>query len=399
VRVMTALSRPALAAAGAAVVAVALSGSGPAQALTSTANPGPAGISAPAVATLSTPGALFDVATVSGNSAWAVGHQGKPGQPERTLLAHWNGKKWGAVTSPKPVGGALQAIDAVSPTNIWVVGGTGAGPAMSLDSSPAAYRPLIWHWNGKKWAASTGLPRVTGWLNHITVTSGNVWAVGETAGPGGHGTPLILHQVRGHWSVVRSGAPAAGALWGIAASSPTSIWAIGAGAASWSEGLKTDLLHWNGARWAPVSSPLSGVKAGDLEGLATGPGGTAWAVGSQSAKVAGLALVWNGHAWQGAVTTVTSGYLNDVAKIPGSKVPGGGAWAVGATNTGGIVALRWTGSRWASAPTPARPGQYVELTSVSAASATNAWAVGAEESLSGGPPSPIILHWNGQHWS
>ncbi len=395
-----------------AATAVALTGSGPAPASASTVSAGttvPASTGAPAGATLSTPGALFDVATVSAGSAWAVGHAGQPTQLERTLLAHWNGKRWAAVNDPKPAYGVLQAIDAVSSSDIWVVGGAGQGKNLSLDSDPAAYRPLIWQWNGKRWAAPAGLPKVVGWLNNVTVVGGSVWAVGETAGAGGStgkgGTALILHEAGGRWSVVRSGAPAAGALWGIAAASTTSIWAIGAGGANWAGGLSPVLLHWNGARWGTVATPVSGAKADDLEGLAAGPHGTAWAVGSAGAGVAGLALVWTGKAWQKAATPVTSGYLNDVAKIPGGTAAAGTAWAVGATNSGGIVALRWTGSRWASAATPTRPGYYVELTSVSALSTTSAWAVGAEESLSASsgassaPSYPIILHWNGQHWS
>jgi hypothetical protein len=61
------------------------------------------------------------------------------------------------------------------------------------------------------------------------------------------------------------------------------------------------LVRWNGKTWSTGTSfPVSGIQR-SLEGVATGPRGTAfavgngWAVGARGADT--LILHWNGHSW------------------------------------------------------------------------------------------------------
>jgi hypothetical protein len=65
-------------------------------------------------------GGYFDgVAAVSGDDAWAVG----AGPGNKALIEHWNGTAWTRVATP--IGAAiLHSVAAVSPGDIWAVGGT-----------------------------------------------------------------------------------------------------------------------------------------------------------------------------------------------------------------------------------------------------------------------------------
>jgi hypothetical protein len=99
-------------------------------------------------------------------------------------------------------------------------------------------------------------------------------------------------------------------------------------------------------------------------------------------------------AWQAVSvpSSVTSpATLADVSAVSASR-----AWAVGADaetalNTGTPLILRWNGTKWAEVALSGVPGPGY-LASVSAASASDAWAVGTDAS------GAVVLHWNGTIW-
>jgi hypothetical protein len=99
-------------------------------------------------------------------------------------------------------------------------------------------------------------------------------------------------------------------------------------------------------------------------------------------------------AWQAVSvpSSVTSpANLNDVSAASASA-----AWAVGAdaetaADTGTPLILRWNGTRWSKVALSGVPMPGV-LTSVAAASASDAWAVGTDQS------GAVVLHWNGSTW-
>ena len=79
------------------------------------------------------------------------------------------------------------------------------------------------------------------------------------------------------------------------------------------------------------------------------------------------------------------------------------AWAVGAyrNNTTGVrdtLILHWNGTAWSRMASPSPGTRLNMLTGVSAAGAGNAWAVGFYRSQAAGA-QPLILHWNGTAWS
>jgi hypothetical protein len=132
--------------------------------------------------------------------------------------------------------------------------------------------------------------------------------------------------------------------------------------------------------------------------VAVTPAGTAWAVGytDSGGVISTLILRWNGTAWTTVPSPSLAGsWLWDVA-----ATPDGSAWAVGCTGCTGTgsgtdartLILRWNGTAWTRVPSP-DPGPGAELYGVTALSGSDAWAVG----IAGG--KTLILRWNGQTWS
>ena len=87
---------------------------------------------------------LYAVYAVSATNVWAAGsyYNGTAG---RTLIEHWNGKAWKVVPSPN-VGARTNEIFSVRGTSghdIWAAGEAFTGYPTS--------RTLILHWNGRRW--------------------------------------------------------------------------------------------------------------------------------------------------------------------------------------------------------------------------------------------------------
>ncbi len=119
------------------------------------------------------PFTAFRVSAVSKNDVWAVG-ENPNNQP---YAAHWNGTKWTAVTLPKvtvPKGDSgfayLADVTAISKNNVWA-----AGRFYYIQpGKPGHNRTVLMHWNGKKWSLAIG----THGTFALSVTSdgaGGVW--------------------------------------------------------------------------------------------------------------------------------------------------------------------------------------------------------------------------------
>jgi hypothetical protein len=284
-----------------------------------------AGPSAHAAATsLSIPGELYGVAALSASDAWAVGFSGTTGA--KTLILHWNGRSWTQVTSPKPVTGGLNAISAVSANNIWAVGSTVNLPSGTNE------RTLVMHWNGKSWRRDTSVPTLPGDLDSVVASGSNVWAGGSIRG----GVPLVLRRTSGHWYLVPTDGPQKIAFNALAVTGPNSAWAGGTVLVT------PHFFHWNGSVWKPVSFPLQGA-GNTLSGMAAGPGGTAWAVGSfvnqTTAKGTPASMHWNDKTWRNVPIPAPT----DSALLGVGSVPGGTAWAVGWDDFTALI-MRWAGS-------------------------------------------------------
>lgn len=165
-----------------------------------------------------TPTALGTLAAVSANDIWAG----------PTL--HWNGTTWSPVApavniNPNAQEEGVVSMSAVSHTDVW-----GVGEQTILQSNGVSTDvPYTIHWNGSKW---TQIPAPVPNNNSVADTldavaalsSTDVWAVGTVGGNG-----FIEHWNGSAWSLAST--PALGAngstLFGIARSATTSLWAVG----------------------------------------------------------------------------------------------------------------------------------------------------------------------------
>lgn len=233
---------------------------------------------------------LFGVTALSPESAWAVGSYvlARAGWAQRTLVLHWNGKAWKQVRSPNPSehnpgtsrhDDELAAVDAVSARNVWAVGSYFRRATNGRHSS----QTLVLHWNGKRWkqAASPnpgklGHPNV---LNDVAAASAaEIWAVGSYRGR----VPLVEQRVNA-WKAVPAPGPAAVAdeleLISVAPLSATDAWAAGWYLDDADLETKNLVEHWDGTAWVVVPTPNS-YPAGGLLGIAAVSPTDVWAVGS-----------------------------------------------------------------------------------------------------------------------
>jgi hypothetical protein len=219
---------------------------------------------------------LYGVSAVSADDAWAVGYRYN-GTFDSELILHWDGRNWTVAYSPNGGYRELSSISADSSSDAWAVGYT-----FSFSSGD---QPLIEHWNGRSWSVAAA-PQFSGgyaFLNAVTAVSPtNVWAVGYS-GFAPTERPLALHWDGVSWKSID--APRTGSynfLYGVTAFGPKDVWAVGsynpiASGLSASDLTKVD--HWNGVSWSQVASPNVANADNYLAAIATDRSGGAWAVG------------------------------------------------------------------------------------------------------------------------
>jgi hypothetical protein len=215
---------------------------------------------------------LLGVKTLSAGNAWAVGSHNVPGSwAFSTLTMRWNGSAWNVVPSPDTASfeNHLLAIDGVSADDLWAVGNTRNG-----DYSVAS--PLALHWDGSVWSVVPTPTANDGTLEGVVALASNdVWAVGSMFSTAllWH-VPFALHWDGRSWSsvAVPSPTPQGGRLFGVAALSPTRVYAVGQ-----APGVPSLVLRWNGTGWARETTPATGTV---WDAAASGPG-TVWAVGQR----------------------------------------------------------------------------------------------------------------------
>lgn len=230
---------------------------------------------------LSSDNFLTGVAAVSNEDIWAVGSYFNANSGTlQTLLEHWNGHHWSLFFTMNPPAGnnALQSVTAITEDNVWAVGTT-------TDPITNNSRTLIEHWNGRSWRAVTS-PNPGSRLNVLNGVAADaardIWAVGSYSNSiGGPAPTLTLHWNGSTWKIVSS--PNANTpgnqLVAVAVVSPSDVWAVGNSTNS--SGINRTLtLHWNGAKWSVVFSPNRGTDNNFLRGVARIPRTeNAWAVG------------------------------------------------------------------------------------------------------------------------
>ena len=147
--------------------------------------------------------------------------------------------------------------------------------------------------------------------------------------------------------------------------------------------------------WRVVRVPSSVVSPSTLEDVSASGPADAWAVGSEAEtgfeQGRPMILHWNGRAWSkvalrgvpgdGDLTSVSAGSRSD-------------AWALG---TGAVsdILLHWNGRQWRSVGFPGRFAR--DAVSVAAAPGGAAWLVGARTDAAGNDEI-LVERWNGAAW-
>jgi hypothetical protein len=189
---------------------------------------------------------------------------------------HWNGHRWRQVTSPNAGTGnnELTAIAAVSPDDLWAVG-------HAYDPDLNAYRTLILHWNGRRWSIvrSPNAGPDDNDLNGVSAGAGDdVWAVGRAFGSTSFRT-LTLHFAGRRWKEVAS--PNIGSNTNELHDVVTlgrNTRAVGRYDDQTSGNFLSLLLRWTGSRWKRQRHPHIGT-TDELYGIYATPAG-GWAVGN-----------------------------------------------------------------------------------------------------------------------
>jgi len=332
---------------------------------------------------------LFGVSAASSRGVWAVGVTLPSGGPARTLVERWQGRAWRTVPSPDRLSGGnfLNAVVALSASDAWAVG---------LSRSPGGpARTLILHWDGRRWAIAASPNAGPGGNFLVSVAAASardVWAAGYRDARGVYRS-LVEHWDGDRWTVVRLpplGGPGNG-LNAIDAGASDVVWAVG-GSATARGPSQPLVLRLDGRSWSAVPAPTS-LHGATLNGVAA-QGRAAWVVGATRSGGGDRAfsLETDGRNWRAVAldpVTALSFDLNAIwAAAPGD------VWAVGSSFDG-----RWyrplvehaSGGRWSSVPTPRIPGYDGHLMAVDGLAGGELWAVGSA-SRGAGPQRVLILH-------
>ena len=255
-------------------------------------------------------GGLFGVSALSASNAWAVGwHDTGNFSQSQPMVQHWNGSVWRVMSTPAVASQSfLSDVAAITPTNVWAVGGTPSGP-------------LVEHWNGTAWTHVT--TPGTGQLEGVkAISASSVFAVGQDE---------ILHYNGSGWSAVSFPGADPNVVISQVNRVPgtTHLWAVG-----WDSTTSSPTpvaLYYNGSTWASRTPPAGGR----LFGIAANSATDVWAAGSRPNGGA-YVVHWNGSTWSVATGIALDGaQVSHMTKTPGSPV----LWAVGSSvNTGNLFA-------------------------------------------------------------
>jgi hypothetical protein len=272
---------------------------------------------------------LFGVSELGAGRAWAVGYFVNADYQQRTLVEHFDGTTWSVVTSPSP--GALRdvlyGVAAVTDSDVWAVGGQ--------QDAGGVYHTLVEHWDGTSWSAVSA-PDPDGGGNVLyavaAVSSGDVSAAGQR-GAAFPSQALVEHFDGTKWSLEGSPADPAETLTTLGLTASSSAVTIVGDRENETAPYTTEVAAGPPSNLALVTSANVGAGENDLFGAATAGDGTTWAAGWLIDPASGnhLTLVEHGVGGVWSVTATPDPGTGDNGFASIASVPGGGLWAVGVT--------------------------------------------------------------------
>jgi hypothetical protein len=352
----------------------AVLGQAPARAITSVCPASWNALDVPGVTDLR--GQLSGVDAAGASDAWAVGER-RPTEGIRSLALHWDGETWTHHPVPNDLGhlDRLSSVAAIGPGQAWAVG------VDIDDSGTLPDRSLVVRWTGDGWErlpspnAGTA-PDDNGTLLGVTsLAADDAWAVGSYRDPAPQ--PLTLHWNGAAWTVVATPLPSdAEAAWlnAVSGTGPDDVWAVG-GTIRLADSTRQPLaLHWDGTTWTQHPLPVEADDESDLlDVVALGPD-EVWAVGFDD--LSALRLRWDGTSWQRTPATAGIAHYSGVAAVGPSN-----AWTVGArlvrpADEVRTLTERYDGRSWIDRPGPVVEPIEERLEDV-AALVGEQWAVGS----------------------
>jgi hypothetical protein len=202
--------------------------------------------------------------------------------------------------------------------------------------------------------------------------------------------PKAAEVCAARWRVVARG-PKVPFVKGIAAVSPSDVWAVGS-SADWAG--KPLIAHWDGNSLRVIQAflPRSSREGGDLSAVAAVGADDVWAVGTDGNRHPHpIVMHWDGKLWRRVVVPrlAPDGSLSDVMALSEHDV-----WAVGWPDI-----IHWNGRAWRIYRVPMRhpPGG---VQAIDGTSPTDIWAVGRQYDYAPNldAQEPLALHWDGSIW-
>jgi hypothetical protein len=305
--------------------------------------------------------------------------------------------EWTIVDSPRVAFDALYSIEAISSTDIWAGGSTetigGGGP-----------KPLIERWDGAAWVVGPAPSEFTSVFALSAVAADDIWAVSQY-GPGGRIQPTIARWDGNAWARVPS--PNPGLYYNtfsydIDMNSSSDGWVVGASADTTGSPAKEIILHWDGAAWSAVPTPVHSADS-LLVGVAAISTDDVWAVGGTRSGSTSAPLIehWDGTSWTVVPSPIVPGnsVLSDVSAVSPNDVWAAGVYTApdGSSQT---LLEHWDGVAWSVIPSPVTASRYNVLRKIAAAASSDVWAVGwSSPNDSSLPRHTLTMHWDGTVWT
>jgi hypothetical protein len=191
----------------------------------------------------------------------------------------------------------------------------------------------------------------------------------------------------------------AGSLTGVSVISRTSVWAVGSQPLPSDDSATTPVIeHWNGRGWAVTPSPAPGY-SGAMTSVSAMSRTNVWAVGNfanaSGSHDAPFAVHWNGRSWRRVALPKVAGpstFLTSVTAITAKD-----AWAVGDT-ADTTLTEHWNGHRWRVVASSGPRGNVTAALYGVAGAGAAVWAVG-EYRDSAGTVHALTERWSGHAWT
>ncbi len=250
-------------------------------------------------------------------------------------------------------------------------------------------------------------PEVISFLNGVTALSEqDIWTVG------GHNDFLNTHHLTlaeqwngSNWSVSTSAnkSKTENELFAVSAVSTSDMWAVGIYQKGNVPG-KTLIEHWDGQSWQVSPSPnVKGVE-NVLVAVSASSANNVWAVGYTEQNLSNYKTLiehWNGSKWS-IIPSPNVGSIGDELTSVTALSPKN-VWAVGDATlnfaSSQTLVEHWDGTQWNVVASPSIPSQENQLSGIAALSAHNIWAVGSATDNTSGAVQTLIEQWNGTAWS